>query len=388
MLWRPGFLAFLPKDRVVVMENRNNEVEDLITVSVVTFNHAPYIKQCIDSILGQTWQNLEILVVDDCSTDETVDLVKSYRDPRINLITKKKNRGCSDSTDVYLRRATGRYIATMCGDDRMATPFKIEKQVEFLKRNERCSVVFSDIELIGERGETLDARTSSAKQILQVFQSGIQNQEPEQLLNTFFLIGNVLAGPTMFADMRVFHQFGSFDCRYLQLQDFDMSIRLLINGVGVAVIPEKTVSYRIRDNHMNLSAITTESVNRLVYERARILEQYWKVSLQQFKTIFPEDVFSGEENELLVPYYLQDMFSKSHEMFAKLFRINTLYHLYGQSPEMARIIEDYEGFLPTDFYKLLGEISYSKNELSLKALRRSLKASVRNFSKRILKYFD
>ena len=57
-------MAFLPKDRVVVMENRNNEVEDLITVSVVTFNHAPYIKQCIDSILGQTWQNLEILVVD------------------------------------------------------------------------------------------------------------------------------------------------------------------------------------------------------------------------------------------------------------------------------------------------------------------------------------
>ena len=357
-------------------------------MSVVTFNHAPYIKQCIDSILGQTWQNLEILVVDDCSTDETVDLVKSYRDPRINLITKKKNRGVSDSTDVYLRRATGRYIATMCGDDRMATPFKIEKQVEFLKRNEWCSVVFSNIELIGERGEMLDTRSSSVKQVLQVFESGIQNQDPKQLLNTFFLKGNVLAGPTILADMKVFHQFGSFDRRYLQLQDFDMSIRLLINGVGVAVIPEKTVSYRIRDNHMNLSAITTESVNRLVYERARILEQYWKVSLQQFKTIFPEYVFSGEENELLVPYYLQDMFSKSHEMFAKLFRINTLYHLYGQSPEMARIIEDYEGFLPTDFYKLLGEISYSKNELSLKAFRRSLKASVRNFSKRILKYFD
>ena len=129
-------MAFLPKDKVVVMEHRSHEVEDLITVSVVTFNHAPYIKQCIDSILGQTWQNLEILVVDDCSTDETVDLVKSYRDPRIILIAKKTNRGVSDSTDVYLRRAAGRYIATMCGDDRMATPFKIEKQVEFLKKNE------------------------------------------------------------------------------------------------------------------------------------------------------------------------------------------------------------------------------------------------------------
>ena len=67
----------------------------------------------------------------------------------------------------------------------------------------------------------------------------------------------------MFADMQVFHQLGSFDRRYLQLQDFDMSIRLLINGVGIAVIPEKTVSYRIRDNQMNLSAITNESANRL-----------------------------------------------------------------------------------------------------------------------------
>ena len=80
------------------MGKQNHKVEDLITVSVVTYNHAPYIKECIDSILEQTWQNLEILVVDDCSTDETVDLVKSYHDPRINLITKKKNRGVSDSS--------------------------------------------------------------------------------------------------------------------------------------------------------------------------------------------------------------------------------------------------------------------------------------------------
>ncbi len=376
------------------MGKQNHKVEDLITVSVVTYNHAPYIKECIDSILEQTWQNLEILVVDDCSTDETVDLVKSYHDPRINLITKKKNRGVSDSTDVYLRQAAGRYIATICGDDRMATPFKIERQVEFLKRNEWCSVVFSDIELIDEHGVLLDPQKSPAKQILQVFESGIENQDPKQLLNTFFLKGNVLAGPTMLADMKVFHQFGSFDRRYLQLQDFDMSIRLLINGVGIAVVPEKTVSYRIRDNQMNLSAITNESANRLIYERAKILEQYWKITLQQFKAIFPEYVFSGTENELLVPYYLQDMFSKSHEMFAKLFRINTLYYLYGKNPGMAKIIENCEGFLPTDYYKLLGEMNYSMtgrvggNKSSLKAVRRSLKTSVRNFSEKILKYFD
>ncbi|MGI9446427.1 MAG: glycosyltransferase family 2 protein [Pirellulales bacterium] len=376
------------------MGKQNHKVEDLITVSVVTYNHAPYIKECIDSILEQTWQNLEILVVDDCSTDETVDLVKSYHDPRINLITKKKNRGVSDSTDVYLRQAAGRYIATICGDDRMATPFKIERQVEFLKRNEWCSVVFSDIELIDEHGVLLDPQKSPAKQILQVFESGIENQDPKQLLNTFFLKGNVLAGPTMLADMKVFHQFGSFDRRYLQLQDFDMSIRLLINGVGIAVVPEKTVSYRIRDNQMNLSAITNESANRLIYERAKILEQYWKITLQQFKAIFPEYVFSGTENELLVPYYLQDMFSKSHEMFAKLFRINTLYYLYGKDPGMAKIIENCEGFLPTDYYKLLGEMNYSMtgrvggNKSSLKAVRRSLKTSVRNFSEKILKYFD
>lgn len=375
------------------MGKQNHKVEDLITVSVVTYNHAPYIKECIDSILEQTWQNLEILVVDDCSTDETVDLVKSYHDPRINLITKKKNRGVSDSTDVYLRQAAGRYIATICGDDRMATPFKIERQVEFLKRNEWCSVVFSDIELIDEHGVLLDPQKSPAKQILQVFESGIENQDPKQLLNTFFLKGNVLAGPTMLADMKVFHQFGSFDRRYLQLQDFDMSIRLLINGVGIAVVPEKTVSYRIRDNQMNLSAITNESANRLIYERAKILEQYWKITLQQFKAIFPEYVFSGKENELLVPYYLQDMFSKSHEMFAKLFRINTLYYLYGKDPGMAKIIEDCEGFLPTDFYKLIGGINFSKigqmgkTKPYLKSLRRSLRASVRDFSQRILKYF-
>lgn len=72
-----------------MIETWNHEVEDLITVSAIAYNHATYIKECIDSISSQTWQNLEILVVDDCSTDEMVNLVKSYRDPKINLIAKK-----------------------------------------------------------------------------------------------------------------------------------------------------------------------------------------------------------------------------------------------------------------------------------------------------------
>ena len=317
--------------------------EELVTVSVVTYNHEAYVKQCMDAILAQTWKNLEIIVVDDCSTDTTVEIIRKLQDPRIQLVTKNVNKGVSDSTDIYLRKATGRYITTMCGDDRMATPDKIQKQVRFLRENRWCSAVFSDINFIDERGESLDVANTPYDVLKNVIRFGIDNQDSQEFLNTFFTRGNVLAGPTLLADMGIFHQLGSFDRRYLQLQDLDMWIRILLNGFKIAVLADKLVDYRIRDNGMNLSAVSLSSSNRLVYEGAKILEQYWSLSLEEFKQIFPCYKISGEEKGDLVPYYLQDVLSDSPLPHTRLFRANTLDWLYSQSRDMAGFIADNTG---------------------------------------------
>ena len=361
-----------------------NPAEELVTVSVVTYNHEAYVKQCMDAILAQTWTNLEIIVVDDCSTDTTVEIIRKLQDPRIQLVTKNVNKGVSDSTDIYLRKATGRYITTMCGDDRMATPDKIQKQVSFLRENRWCSAVFSDINFIDERGESLDVANTPYDVLKNVIRFGIDNQDSQEFLNTFFTRGNVLAGPTLLADMGIFHQLGSFDRRYLQLQDLDMWIRILLNGFKIAVLADKLVDYRIRDNGMNLSAVSLSSSNRLVYEGAKILEQYWSLSLEEFKQIFPCYKISGEEKGDLVPYYLQDVLSDSPLPHTRLFRANTLDWLYSQSRDMAGFIADNTGFQLTDFYQVTGELNFYPEERKQNVFK-ALEKNVRKLRKYLQK---
>jgi hypothetical protein len=196
----------------------------------------------------------------------------------------------------------------------------------------------------------------------------------------------VLAGPTLLADMDIFHQLGSFDRRYLQLQDFDMNIRILLNGFKIAVLAEKLVDYRIRDNGMNLSSVSLNSSNRLVYEGAKILEQYWSLSLEEFKQIFPCYKISGEEKGDLVPYYLQDVLSDSPLPHARLFRANTLNWLYSQSRDMAGFIADNTGFQLTDFYQVTGELNFYPEERKqnvFKALEKNVRKMRKYLQKKI-----
>ena len=108
-----------------------------IKVSVITptYNDEKYITQPLDSILNQTHKNLELLIVDDCSTDKTVDIIKTYNDSRIRLYQNKKNSGAAFSRNKALKEASGDYIAFLDGDD-VWDLTKIEKQLTFMIVND------------------------------------------------------------------------------------------------------------------------------------------------------------------------------------------------------------------------------------------------------------
>ncbi|WP_272023352.1 glycosyltransferase family 2 protein [Olleya namhaensis] len=106
----------------------------LISVVLPVYNVEPYIKECIDSILNQTIQDFEVIVIDDCSTDSTVAVVESYNDDRISIIKKEKNKGLIDSLNLGFRLAKGKYIARVDGDD-INVLNRFEKQLLFLESN-------------------------------------------------------------------------------------------------------------------------------------------------------------------------------------------------------------------------------------------------------------
>ena len=103
-------------------------------ISIVTtvYNIEKYIKRCLDSLISQTYKNIEIIVVNDCSTDGSMDLVKSFKDERITVIEHKENLGAGWARRTGIEAATGDYVITIDGDDWVSPDF-IEKLAENAK---------------------------------------------------------------------------------------------------------------------------------------------------------------------------------------------------------------------------------------------------------------
>lgn len=109
-------------------------MNDLVSIIMPSYNTAKYIKDSIDSVIAQTYQNWELIIIDDCSTDNSVEIIDSYKDHRIRLLINEKNSGAAISRNYGLREAKGRYIAFLDSDD-IWVQEKLEKQVKFMQEN-------------------------------------------------------------------------------------------------------------------------------------------------------------------------------------------------------------------------------------------------------------
>jgi teichuronic acid biosynthesis glycosyltransferase TuaG len=108
------------------------QINKLVSIITPSYNSAKFIKQCIESVIAQTYTNWEMLIVDDYSADNSLQILKKYNDKRIQLIELDKNVGASESRNVAIRKAKGKYIAFLDSDD-LWEPQKLEKQISFME---------------------------------------------------------------------------------------------------------------------------------------------------------------------------------------------------------------------------------------------------------------
>ena len=117
-------------------ENLQNQQDyGLVSIIMPNYNSAKYVKATINSVLNQTYENWEILFVDDCSTDNSVEIVEGFQDERIRIFRNEKNSGAAVSRNLALREAKGKWIAFLDSDD-LWDPQKLEKQLFFMVKND------------------------------------------------------------------------------------------------------------------------------------------------------------------------------------------------------------------------------------------------------------
>ncbi|MDR1327690.1 MAG: glycosyltransferase [Heliobacteriaceae bacterium] len=120
-----------------------------ISVITASYNYEQYIGETIESVLNQTYTDWEMIIVDDGSTDGSVEVIKSYNDPRIKLIENGQNKGLKETLLTGIAQASGEWAAFLESDD-LWTPDYLEKKVAIAKKYPKAALIFNDCELFGD----------------------------------------------------------------------------------------------------------------------------------------------------------------------------------------------------------------------------------------------
>ena len=222
-------------------------MNELVSIITPSYNSAKFISQTIESVLAQTYQNWEMIIVDDCSPDNSNEIIVRYKkkDARIKLIKLAKNSGPAVARNRAIKEAKGRYIAFLDADD-LWKPEKLEKQLAFMNDHD-CALSFSAYEIISEEGQNLEKRV----------------RPPTKLSYRDMLKSNYIGCLTAMYDTR---KVGKV---YMPLinkrQDYGLWLKLLKKTDFAYGINEPLAIYRVLTNSVSSNKIKLLKYNYLLF---------------------------------------------------------------------------------------------------------------------------
>lgn len=242
-----------------------------LSVVMASYNHDAFVRQSIESVLGQSFSDFEFVITDDGSRDATVEAIRTFRDPRIRLDVFAENRGAVDALNDAIVRSSGEYVAVLNSDDYFL-PDKLARQAAYLDANQGVAAVFGLPTVVDEAGRALD---ESEHIFARVFTR--ENRTRIGWLRHFFESGNCLCHPTLMIRRQCYQEVGLYDPLLRNLPDFDMWIRLC-RRFDIHVMGEPVTAFRVLANERNTSAPSPPNLARAAWEMIGVLGHYATLS--------------------------------------------------------------------------------------------------------------
>lgn len=230
----------------------------LVSVVIAVYNREAFIAEAIYSILNQTHQNLELIVVNDCSTDNTEQVVLSIKDSRIKYLKNKAQLGPGESRNVGFSHATGDFITMMDSDD-ISTPQRLAWQVAYLQNNPNIDLVAGAMKLFGNTEEITLSFPQSA-----------------EFIKCWLLFKNCI--PNIVMCRRALLDAGSFKYNsFWFAEDYYLWYDLANKGYKITTLPQVLLLCRIHENRIT----TTNLKRREVDINTRLAERiYGRLDLE------------------------------------------------------------------------------------------------------------
>ncbi len=206
-----------------------------VTVLMPVYNGESFLRATMESILEQTFTDFEFLIIDDGSTDSTVEIVRSFNDERIRLLRNPKRLKLSGALNRGLDDAQGEYIARMDGDD-ISLPFRLEKQVRLMDTSPEVGVCGAWVRRFGNERKEINRYPENA-----------------ELIRSYALFDCPFAHPTVMLRKSFFDQHSlRYEGQYYPTEDYELWSRALDLFPG-ANIQEILLEYRVHDSSMTCS---------------------------------------------------------------------------------------------------------------------------------------
>jgi glycosyltransferase involved in cell wall biosynthesis len=212
--------------------------QPLVSVCIPTYNAEKTVVNTVQSILNQTYQNLEIIIVNNASTDDTLALLRQFKDPKIKIYTNSKNIGGEKNWNRCIELASGEYIAIFHADD-LYMPDIVEKQVQVFQDKPPIGAVFTMTNHINECGEIIGEH----KLPVELKGKGIY-YFPEIFISILKNL-NILVCPSAMVRSKIYKELAPFnDERFGTSADLDMWLRILEKH-PIAILNEKLMNWRV-----------------------------------------------------------------------------------------------------------------------------------------------
>lgn len=225
-------------------------MQELVSIITPTYNSEKFISETIQSVQNQNYMNWEMVIVDDGSTDKTVEIIEEVRkkENRIKLISYKENKGAGVARNLGLQEAQGRYIAFLDADDSWKKT-KLEKQIRFMQEN-KLAFTFSFYEWIDEEGDSLDTLITA----------------PNPLNYNQLKFCNYIGNLTGIYDTQYFGKLPISKIK--KRQDWMLWLKILREIRTAYPVPESLAYYRIRKKSLSSSKVKLLKYNYLVYRNS------------------------------------------------------------------------------------------------------------------------
>jgi glycosyltransferase involved in cell wall biosynthesis len=255
----------------------------LVSIGVPNYNYAHYIIDTLESVAQQSYPNIELIIVDDCSTDGSIEIIENwmsnyYGTIKISFTKNTKNGGLTKVCNQILETAKGKYFQTLDADD-LLLPDKIEKQVKVIEGFKNAAFIYSNIAIIDESGKIIK------EDYLGRIQYDKNNMPQGNIFEQLFDF-NFIPLPSTLVNTECARNVGGFD-ETLQVQDYYLWLRLA-EKFDVIYIPETTALYREHSSSMSNSSSTNprsaDSVLTIKY-------RYYKLSSNKIKSIIKKDIY-------------------------------------------------------------------------------------------------